>query len=283
VNPVAVVRTAAVVAGVVIVLLGLVWGFQRRLIYLPDTSSAPPAATAFARVQAPEPQDLTLSTDDGLELEAWYVPASDDADRGVTVLAAPGNAGNRESRVPFAEALRDAGFSVLLMDYRGYGGNTGRPSEEGLALDARAALRALHEELDVAPERTLYYGESLGTGVVVELAQAHPPAGLALRSPFPDLAEVGARHYPFLPVRTLLWDRYPTVERIAGIDVPTTVIYGGSDSIIPPELSRSVAGNAAELYEEVEIPGADHNDAALFTGTELLAAIERLADHTSDE
>lgn len=277
----AAVRVAAVLAGVVILLLGLVWGFQRSLIYLPDTSAAPPAATAFPQGQAPPPRDLTLHTDDGLELKAWFVPAADEADRGVTVLAAPGNAGHRESRVPFADALREAGFSVLLVDYRGYGGNPGRPTEEGLALDARAAVQALQDELGVAPERTLYFGESLGTGVVVELAQAHPPAGLVLRSPFPDLAEVGARHYPFLPVHTLLWDRYPTLERIAGTDVPTTVIYGESDSIIPPELSRAVAGNAAELYEEVEIPGADHNDTAMFIGTELLAAVERLADHAA--
>lgn len=271
----ALLRPLLVLLAVVVLLLGLLWTGQRSLIYLPDASGVAAADTWF-----PDARDLRLRAADGVELGAYLVPATE-PDRGLTVLVANGNAGNRESRVPFATVLREAGFSVLLFDYRGYGGNDGRPTEEGLALDARAALAALTGPLGVAPESVLYYGESLGTGVVTELAVEHPPAGLVLRSPFPDLPALGRVHYPYLPVRALLWDRYPTAERVAALEVPTTVVYGTADTVVPPEQSREVAAAAGTLFEEVAVPDANHNDPVMFTGPELVAAIERLADHVT--
>ena len=116
-----------------------------------------------------------------------------------------------------------------------------------MALDVRAAREFLLRETQVPPERLVYFGESLGAAVVTELATQHPPAGLVLRSPFVDLASVGAVHYPFLPVRLLLRDRYPVAEQLAGIRVPTTVVYGGGDSIVPPGQSRDVAAAAARF------------------------------------
>lgn len=175
----------------------------------------------------------------------------------------------------FAEELRRRGLAVLLMDYRGYGGNPGKPSEDGLAADADAAVDALIE-LGYPPERTLYFGESLGSGVVASLQARHPPAGLVLRSPFTELADVGAHHYPWLPVRALLRDRFPVVEHLALSDVPVTVIYGDSDSVVPSELSARVADRAASLAERVVIDGADHNDPVMF-GQRVAAAVERLA------
>jgi pimeloyl-ACP methyl ester carboxylesterase len=167
---------------------------------------------------------------------------------------------------------------VLLFDYRGYGGNPGRPSEQGLARDVRAAHRFLIEEAEVAPARLLCYGESLGSAVVTELATEHPPAGLVLRSPFVDLASVGRVHYPFLPVRTLLRDRYPLADHLASVKVPTTVVYGSRDSIVPPEQSRAVAAAAAGETRVVEIAGADHNDPALLDGKKLIEAVVELAE-----
>ena len=127
------------------------------------------------------------------------------------------------------------------------------------------------------PDRLLYFGESLGAAVVTELATEHPPAGLILRSPFVDLASVAAVHYPFLPVRALLRDRFPLAEQIARIDVPTTVVYGSEDSIVPPEQSRAVADAAAQLHRLVEVPGADHNDRILLDGDALVEAVLELA------
>ena len=132
----------------------------------------------------------------------------------MAVLIAPGNGGNREGRAGLAEELSDRGLAVLLMDYRGYGGNPGTPTEEGLAADAFAATEAL-EALGYPPERTIYFGESLGTGVVAALQVRRPPAGMVLRSPFTELADVGAHHYPLLPVRLLLRDRFRVVEHLS--------------------------------------------------------------------
>ncbi len=268
-------RAAVVVLVLAVVLLSLVWLLQRRLIYLPSTSPVPSAEAAL-----PGAQDVVLHTSDGLDLGAWFVPA-EQPDQRLTVLVASGNAGDRAVRAPLARALAAEGLSVLLFDYRGYGGNAGSPSEDGLARDVRAARSFLVEEMEVPPSRLIYYGESLGTGVVTELAAELPPAGLVLRSPFTDLAAVGEVHYGLLPVRLLLRDRYPIVEQIEQIEVPVAVVYGADDSTIPPAQSRKVAAAAPELFDRVEVPGADHNDPALLNGGQLVSAVVGLADHVS--
>ncbi|WP_100501063.1 alpha/beta hydrolase [Geodermatophilus chilensis] len=263
-------RAAVVVAVVLVVLTGLLWGLQRRLVYLPDDGPVPAAATVL-----PGARDVVLETSDGLRLGAWYRPGRDA--EAPAVLVANGNGGHRGLRAPLAAALAGRGLAVLLFDYRGYGGNPGTPSEEGLARDVRAARAHLLEEAGASPDRLVYLGESLGAAVVTELATEHPPAGLVLRSPFVDLAAVGAEHYPFLPVRALLRDRYPVAERIATIRVPTTVVLGDADSIVPPAQSRAVAAAAADLHRLVEVPGADHNDRVLLDGGALVDAVVELA------
>jgi uncharacterized protein len=264
------VRAGLVVAVVLAVLTGLLWGLQRRLVYFPDAGPVPAAGAVL-----PGARDVVLQTSDGLRLGAWFLPGRDA--EAPAVLVANGNGGHRGLRAPLAAALAGRGLAVLLFDYRGYGGNPGSPSEEGLARDVRAARAHLLEEAGVPPDRLLYLGESLGAAVVTELATEHPPAGLVLRSPFVDLAAVGAAHYPFLPVRALLRDRYPVAERVAAIRVPTTVVLGGADSIVPPAQSRAVAAAAAGLHRLVEVPGADHNDRVLLDGDALVDAVVELA------
>jgi hypothetical protein len=250
--------------------VGMLWALQRQLIYFPDPAPVPSAADVV-----PGARDVTFRTADGLELTAWFVPPAGSADTGTAVLVAPGNGGNRAGRAAFAEELRQHGLAVLLMDYRGYGGNPGTPSEDGLAADADAAVATLRE-LGFPAARTLYFGESLGSGVVAALQDRHPPAGIVLRSPFPELADVGAHHYPWLPVRTLLRDRFPVAEHLAGSAVPVTVIYGDRDTVVPTELSARVADRAPSLVERVVLEGADHNDAVMF-GPRVAAAVARLA------
>ena len=268
-------RTALLIATSVVALAALtlaaLWTFQRQLVYLPDREPLPAAASVL-----PAASDVVLETEDGLELGAWYLPAG--AAGAPAVLVASGNGGSRELRAPLARALAARGLSVLLFDYRGYGGNPGSPTEQGLALDVRAARRFLVEVAGVPGDRLLYFGESLGAAVVTELATEHPPAGLVLRSPFEDLASVGSVHYPLLPVRALLRDRYPVAEQVAEVDVPTTVIYGTADTIVPPEQSRRVAAAAAQLHRLVDIPGADHNDLVLVSGESVVRAVAELVD-----
>jgi pimeloyl-ACP methyl ester carboxylesterase len=266
-------------SGLVVVLLlvgtvAMLVGLQRQLIYFPDRTPVPPAAQAIAGAR-----DVTLHTADGLQLGAWFVPPGDPADTGMAVLVAPGNGGNRTGRAEFAEELSRRGLAVLLMDYRGYGGNPGSPSEEGLDQDADAAVETLIE-LGYPPQRTVYFGESLGSGVVAALQARHRPAGVVLRSPFTDLADVAAHHYPWIPVRALLRDRFPVVEHLASSDVPVTVIYGDRDSVVPSVLSARVADHAPSLAERVVLAGADHNDPVMF-GPPVAAAVARLAHNVA--
>ncbi|MFI6385865.1 alpha/beta hydrolase [Nonomuraea sp. NPDC050547] len=252
------IKAVLALLAVVVLLLGLLWVFQRRLVYLPDAAPVPPAATVL-----PGAREVTFTTADGLKLGAWHLPG----DRGVTVMVMGGNAGNRLHRAPLAAALAREGFAVLLMDYRGYGGNAGSPTEDGLALDARAARATLSGKV-------LYYGESLGAAVATRLATEIPPDGLLLRSPFTDLADAGQHAYPFLPVRLLLRDRFPLKEQLATVRAPVTIVYGSRDTIIPPALSRAAAPPGATL---VEVRDADHNDRILLDGPELVAAAVALA------
>lgn len=270
------VRAIVVVVLAVALPLGLVWAFQRQLIYLPTRASV-----AAVGATIPGARDVVLTTSDGVRLGAWLVPAAQ-PERDGAVLVANGNAGNRALRAPLARALSRRGLAVLLFDYRGYGGNGGSPSEAGLARDVRAARQYLVEEAGFSPNRLVYFGESLGTAVVTELATDHPPAGLVLRSPFVDLASVGQVHYPFLPVRMLLRDRFPLVEHLRQVEVPVTVVYGGRDSVVPPAQSRAAAAAAPTLRRLVEVAAADHNDAALLDGRVLVDAIVDLAEPPDD-
>ena len=263
-------RVVAVVLLVVVVVMGLTWALQRRFIYFPDPSSPPPVDRVL-----PGGREVPLATEDGLTLTAWFVPPSG-RDRGLAVLLAPGNGGNRAGRAGLAALLAERGLAVLLLDYRGYGGNPGDPTEDGLGKDADAAVEAL-TGLGYPPERTVYLGESLGTGIVAALADRRPPAGMVLRSPFTSLPDVGRHHYPFLPVDLLLSERYPVLEHVARSTVPTTVVYGDADEIVPPELSARVARATPVLVEEVVLPGARHNDPVM-VGARVADAVARLAD-----
>jgi len=261
---------AAVLVGVPLLVLTLLWAFQRKLIYLPDRS-APPSASAVL----PGGQDITLHTTDGLALTAWYVPAPHAACP-TTVLVAPGNGGNRTGRAALALGLIDRGYGVLLLEYRGYGGNPGAPSEQGLALDAMAARDFLVGH-GVPDDRMIHFGESLGAAVVSRLAVEHPPAGTLLRSPFTSLADAAAWHFPLVPVRWLLWDRFPVSALLTAQQQPVEVVFGDGDTVVPPARSQRVAASAGGAVTLTVVPGADHNDPALAFGPSTLDAVDRLA------
>ena len=175
-----------------------------------------------------------------------------------------------------AAALHRHGLQVLLVDYRGYGGNPGTPTEKGLAIDSRAVRAFLAGRPDVDASRLVYFGESLGTAVAIDLAVDHPPAALVLRSPFTSMADVGQHHYPFLPVRLLLRDRFAAIDQIRRIRVPLLVIAGGHDRIVPIEHSRRLYDAAAASTKTfLVLPDADHNDDELLAGSEMIRAIVR--------
>ena len=258
-------RALLLFAALLLILIVVIWTMQRRLIYFP-TGGTP-------RAPAEGVEDVALRTEDGLTLAGWFLrgPASP----GVTVLVCNGNAGNRAHRLPFAQALTRIGASVLLFDYRGFGGNPGSPSHVGLSRDARAARAYLATRRDVDQSKIVYFGESLGAAVAAELAVMQTPAALILRSPFTSLVDVGRHHYRFLPVRWILRDRFSTIDAVNRVRVPTLVIGGSRDTIVPIDQSQRVFDAAAGPKNLIIVPGADHNDEALFFGEAMMRAIER--------
>ncbi len=243
--------------------------WQRSLIYVPDRDD-PGSVVGRSR----RGEDVELATEDGLTLTTWLVSPSG-AGRDVAVLYLPGNGGNRAGRLEVAEALADRGYLVLLLEYRGYGGNPADPDEEGLARDARAAARFLRDR-GFPASRTIYVGESIGTGVAVRLATTDPPAGIVLRSPFTSLVDVVARWYPWLPVGEILHDRFDTLARLPQVSVPVMVLSGTADTIVPPDQSVTVADRAPSLYRHVIVDGAGHND-PLWFGPYLASQVDELA------
>jgi fermentation-respiration switch protein FrsA (DUF1100 family) len=214
---------------------------------------------------------VTLTTADGLDLGAWFLPAPDP---GPIVLLTNGNAGNRADRLPLALGLRQRACSVLMLDYRGYGGNPGEPTEEGLIADADAARRHLLSRAGVEPERIAYFGESLGAAVALGLAERHPPAALVLRSPWTSLLDVARAHLPFVPTG-MVEDRWESLARIQARDVPLLVVAGTRDRVVPYDQSARLFEAAPGPKRMVTMEGADHNDPVLSFG-------ERLLDATAD-
>jgi len=257
-----------VVAGVALALV-LLWLLQRSMIYFPFGSVPEPASVGL-----PDAEPVTMATADGETLQGWWVAAQAAPAQGrATVIVFNGNAGNRGYRADLARGLRARGLNVLLFDYRGFGGSTGGPSEEGLAEDARAVRAYAASRPGVDPSRLVYFGESLGSAVAVGLAVEAPPAALVLRSPFTSLSDVGQLHYPFLPVRRLLRDRFPSLDRIERVAAPVAVIAGDRDGIIPIAQSRAIFDAAREPKSWTVVEGADHNDASLAHGRSVIDAI----------
>jgi fermentation-respiration switch protein FrsA (DUF1100 family) len=246
------------------------WVSQRRLIYFPSGDVAAPETVGLARTER-----ITFPTEDGLTLQGWFIPASAPP-TGDVVIVFNGNAGNRSYRADLARAFAARGVATLLFDYRGYGGNPGSPSEKGLALDARGARAYLDTRPDVARDRIVYLGESLGSGVAVRLALARRPRALVLRSPFTSLVDTARYHFPYVPVGLLLRDRYHSLDAIANVQCPVLVVTAAFDSIVPADQSRRLFEAARQPKRLLVIEGADHNDEALVAGPRLVDAVVEL-------
>lgn len=217
-----------------------------------------------------EYRDLRIETDDGERLHGWWIGARTDSLG--HLLLCHGNAGNVGDRVLHAAVLTAAGFDVLLFDYRGYGRSSGRPSEEGIYRDARAALTCLVEQRAVDPRRVFYLGESLGGAVALDLALERPPAGLVLLSGFTGVRELGRLHYPFVPT-ALVPDAYPSLRRIHKLRAPLLVLHGERDDIVPLSQGRTLFDAAPEPKHMHVFAGLGHNDLVTLAGTEFARVI----------
>lgn len=217
-------------------------------------------------------EDIFLTTSDGVRIHGWFVPGK----RDVTWLWFHGNAGNISHRLDNLRLLHDElEVSVFILGYRGYGRSEGSPSEEGTYLDAEAALAYLRSRPDVAHDRIVYFGQSLGAAVAVELAARHPPLALILESPLPSVPYMARRTYPFLTIWPFLRTRYDALARIGHVQAPLLVLHGDRDSIVPMEAGKMLFDAANEPKEFYTIHGADHNDTYVVGGKAYFAALSR--------
>ena len=217
-------------------------------------------------------EDVVLTTEDGERIVGWFKPAESGR---ATLLYFHGNGGSLLNRRDRAQLLTEGGRGLLIVSYRGYSGSTGTPSEAGLRADARAAYDWLSGR--VPSEKTVLYGESLGSGVAVGLAAERPVGGLVLDAPFTSAADVAGHHYWYLPV-WLLRDQYRSLDRIHAVKAPLLVLHGDRDGVIPIALGRRLFEAAHEPKRFVELPGVDHagvlEEGGLSPVRAFLAAVE---------
>ena len=249
----------------------LLFFFQNRLIYYPQVGRE---LRLDPRAHGLDVAALTLTTEDGESIDAWFVPAPRS---NAVALILHGNAGNMTQRLDTIAMFHRMGYGVLIFDYRGYGRSTGRPSEEGLYRDATAAWQYLTRERGVAPGQIILFGESLGGAVAAWLAARERPGALVLASVFTSAPELAADLYPWLPARWLVRVRYDTRAALAQVRCPVLVAHSPEDEIIPFRHGQLLYESSPDSGTFLRLAGG-HNEGFFFmraVWTDALAAFLR--------
>ena len=210
-----------------ILLIIVVFFFQRNILYHPSINNY------LKDNLAEEPKEIKkvkITTEDKIDLIGWFY--NKDIKKFKTILFFHGNAGSLENRTYKLNHFKDLNVNFLIIAWRGFNGNKGKPSEKGLYKDARSALRWLNMK-GIQDKSIIIYGESLGTAIAVEVAQNKKYAGVILESPFTSMVNMGKKYYPFFPVSFLLKDKFESYKKINKIPVPILVIHGKVDKIVP--------------------------------------------------
>jgi fermentation-respiration switch protein FrsA (DUF1100 family) len=236
-----------------LVLLLAMW-FEESLIFFPFKYPAGDWTPAGIVVE-----DANFTAADGTKLHGWYVPHEEPA---AYVLFLHGNAGNVTDRIEALRALHDTvGAAVLILDYRGYGRSEGKPNEQGVLQDARAARSWLAERAGIDESQIVLLGESIGGAVAVQLAAEAPPRALVLQNPFTSMPDVAAVHYPFLPVRLLMDTQLNSLAKIKDYRGPLMISHGADDEVVPLAQGRRLFDAASSQQKQFfEIPGGTHNE-----------------------
>ncbi len=201
-------------------------------------------------------ENVTLQTADGVKISAWYIPA---ANAKKTVLFCHGNGGNMMHRLDSINVFNEFGLNCFIFDYRGYGKSEGKPTEEGTYLDAQAAYYWLTNQKHIPPEKIIIFGRSLGGSIAAHLASKVKSASLIVESAFTSYVAIGAKFYPYMPIKWFARFKYNTLEYIKNVHCPVMVIHSRSDELVPFEFGLELYENANEPKEFIEIFGK-HND-----------------------
>lgn len=244
------------------------WLGQRHLMYVPDPARVAPSAAGLNGVT-----ETIIEAPDGARLIAWRAAARDGRP---TLLYFHGNAGNLAGRAARFGRYQALGFGILMLSYRGYSGSTGRPSEADNVADARLAYDTLVAS-GVQPARIVLYGESLGSGVAVQLAAERFVGAVVLDAPYTSVVEMALLAYPYLPVRPLLIDRYESDRHIKRVSAPVLVLHGERDSVIPVRMGRALHAAASEPKQLLLFPDGGHVDLDTYGA---VAAVDRWLGET---
>jgi fermentation-respiration switch protein FrsA (DUF1100 family) len=246
-----VITILSIVAAVYIGLSVLLFLMQSRVLYQPMRGyDYTPSDYGL------EYEKVSLHTPDGVTLAGWFVPC-----RGAkrTVLFCHGNAGNISHRLDTLQMFHELGLNCLIVDYRGYGESTGKPTETGTKIDMLAGFEWLIEEKEVRPEQIILFGRSLGGSIAAMIARDINPAGLVLESTFTSFDDVGSHYYPWLPVRLFSRFDYNTLEAVKQVTCPVLVIHGPEDEIIPYKFGQQIFAAANEPKQFADLKGT-HNE-----------------------
>ena len=223
---------------------------QRSLMYFPDTAHVTPAAAGL-----PEAEEVPLTDADGTRIHVWHVPPR--GDRPV-ILFFHGNGGSLASEVDRFRQLISDGIGLIGVEYRGYGGSEGSPSEQGLIADAEAAYAFAVSHYPV--QQIVVWGGSLGSGVAVALAAEKPIGRLILEAPYTSTEAVGAQHYWYLPVRFLMKDQFHSDRRIGKVKAPLLILHGMLDRTVPYSMGEQMFDLANKPKHIVRFLDGGHND-----------------------
>lgn len=226
--------------------------FQRQLLYLPDKQIGTPEQYGLSGFA-----ESFIKTIDGISLQAWYNPAKNNMP---SIVYFHGNASHMGNRAGIYSALAGKGFGVLAISYRGYGKSEGKPNEQGLYIDGRTAISFLTENKKIPLSNIIIYGESLGTGVSVQMAKEHSVGAVILQAPYTSVTGRAAEIYFFIPVKFIMFDHFDSLSKISQIKSPLLILHGEQDVTIPIRHGKTMLEAANSPKEAVFFHDVGHNN-----------------------
>jgi len=258
-----------IIVAVWVLLSLMLYLFQPKFIYFPhnDIEATPDLISL-------DYEDLILTTSDGVEINAWWIP---NPNARATLLFLHGNAGNISHRLESIKIFYQLSLSVLIIDYRGFGKSTSKPSEQGTYIDAETAWHYLLNEKKINPDEIIIFGRSLGGGVATWLAEKYASSGLIIESSFTSIADIGRHYYPYLPTRLLARIKYPLINRMSKIRTPVLIIHSADDEVVPYKFGRQLFDEALKETTRpkifLDIVGG-HNDGFLVSSEKYINGID---------
>ena len=214
-----------------LIVLVFLFFFQRSLLYHPNVNNY------FNDKLKVDIEEVQIKTSDDINLLGWF--HKKDLNRFKTVVYFHGNAGKLENRIHKLNHFKDIDVNFLIISWRGFSGNSGKPTEKGLYEDGKSTIDWL-KNIGLSDKDIVLYGESLGTGIATHIAQNRKFAGLVLETPFTSMVDAAKNVYPYIPVGILLKDRYENEKKIKHINIPVLVMHGEADQIVPFKMGKKI-------------------------------------------